>query len=60
MTTIPNEIIIKVNTKIPGRQNFTLEPSMVIQNISKDDKRIYINPLKKLDAGDLSFISEKK
>ncbi len=45
MTSIPNTLTITINTSIPGNQTIKFKPNMLIQNISKDDNKIYFNPL---------------
>ena len=54
MTTIPNELIININTSIPGYQKIKYIPSMTIKNIDKDDKTIRFDPLIKLNKCDLT------
>ena len=39
MTTIPNELIITINTSIPGYQKIRYTPSMTLKN--SNDKTIY-------------------
>ena len=36
MTTIPNELIININTSVPGFQKLRFKPSMIIKNISRE------------------------
>ena len=40
MPIIPNEIIITINTSIPGYQKIKYTPSMTIKNISNNDNTI--------------------
>ena len=49
ITTKPNELIIELRTSIPGNQLKKFEPSMVIKNLSRNDKSVLFNPLKKLN-----------
>jgi hypothetical protein len=56
MNNIPNELIIKVNTSIPGFQSFEFKPSMIIPDISKEEKTIYFNPLIKLNKDKIDSI----
>ena len=45
----PNELIIELRTSIPGNQLTQFEPSMVLKNLSSNEKSVLINPLKKLN-----------
>ena len=58
MTTIPNELIIEINTSIPGYQKIKYKPSMTIKNISSDDNKIRFNPLIKLNKNKIDKIPE--
>lgn len=58
MTTIPNELIITINTSIPGYQKITYRPSMTIPNISHTDNKILFDPLVKLNKKKLDEIPE--
>ena len=58
MPIIPNEIIITINTSIPGYQKIKYTPSMTIKNISNDDSTIRFNPLTKLSKSIIDKIPE--
>ena len=58
MTTIPNELIININTSVPGYQKLRYKPSMTIKNISKDDNKIHFEPLIKLNKTLIDKIPE--
>lgn len=58
MNIIPNELKININTTIPGFQKITYLPSMTIKNISKNDKKVYFNPLVKLNKSLIEKIPE--
>ena len=58
MPTIPNELIITINTSIPGYQKIKYTPSMTIKNISSDDKTVRFNPLTKLSKSVIDKIPE--
>ena len=58
MPIIPNEIIITINTSIPGYQKIKYTPSMTIKNISNNDNTIRFNPLTKLSKSIIDKIPE--
>jgi hypothetical protein len=58
MTTIPNELIININTSIPGYQKIRYKPSMTIKNISSDDSKIRFDPLIKLSKSVIDKVPE--
>ena len=58
MTTIPNELIIDINTSIPGYQKIRFKPSMIIKNISNDDNKVRFDPLIKLKKSVIEKIPE--
>jgi hypothetical protein len=48
MTTVPNQLIITINTSIPGFQKVKLNPSMIIKDVKGEDSTLYFDPLVKL------------
>jgi hypothetical protein len=58
MTTIPNELIINLNTSIPGYQKIKYKPKMSIKNLNGDDKQILFNPLIKLNKNIVDKVPE--
>jgi hypothetical protein len=64
MTTIPNELIININTNIYGFKNIKYFPSMTIKNFnnnfSNDNTTVLFNPLIKLNKSTVDKIPEDK
>ena len=58
MTTIPNELIININTSVPGYQKLRFKPSMIIKNISNDDSTVRFNPMIKLSKSIIDKVPE--
>lgn len=58
MTTIPDSIIININTSIPGSQSIKFTPSMIDPKIDKDNNTVYFNPLVKLDKAVIAKVPE--
>ena len=50
MSNVPNELIITINTSIPGYQKIKYTPSMTIKDISSEDKTVCFDPLMKLNS----------
>ena len=42
---VPNELHIMLHTSIPGFQKIKYIPSMTIENVDKDNKKLYFDPL---------------
>ena len=59
MEIVPNELIININTSIPGYQKIKYKPSMTLKSISKDDDKIFFNPLIKISDSVINKIPEK-
>jgi hypothetical protein len=59
MTSIPNTLSITINTSIPGHQIVKFKPNMLIQNISKDDNKVYFNPQIPLNQSIINKIPQK-
>jgi len=63
MNTVPDELIININTSIPGYEKINYNPSMSIKNININDRNVLFNPLYKLNSkyiGDVSTNDIKK
>ena len=63
MNTVPDELIININTSIPGYEKINYKPSMSIKNINANDRNVLFNPLYKLNSkniGDVSSNDTKK
>jgi hypothetical protein len=58
MTTIPNELIITINTSIPGYQKIKYKSSMTNPDINENDSKILFNPLVKLNKERIDTIPE--
>lgn len=58
MTSIPNTLIITLNTSIPGHQTIKFKPNMLIKNLSKENDKIYFNPLVPLNKSIINKIPE--
>jgi len=59
MKIIPNELIITLNTSIPGYNKIKYFPSMTIKYINREDNRILFNPLIKLNKSIIDRVPEK-
>ncbi len=59
MSAIPNELIITINTSIPGYQTVQFKPSMIIKDINPDDKSVYFDPLIKLQKSTMRDIPDE-
>lgn len=59
MNNIPYELVININTSIPGYTTFIFKPSMIITNISTDDNTVIFNPLIKLKESIINKIPEE-
>ena len=58
MTTIPNELNIKINTSIPGFSTINYTPNMTMPNIN--DKSVCFNPLVKLSQSVINSVPKDK
>ena len=58
MSIVPNELKITINTSIPGFQTIKYNPSMTIKNSSKDESKIFFNPLIKISDSVIEKIPE--
>jgi len=56
MSNVPNELIITINTSIPGYQKIKYTPSMTIKDISSDDRTVCFDPLMKLSSSVINKI----
>lgn len=59
MNNIPYELVISINTSIPGYTTLIFKPSMIIKNISNDDNTVIFNPLIKLKKSIINKIPEE-
>ena len=59
MNNIPYELVISINTSIPGYTTLIFKPSMIITNISNDDNTVIFNPLIKLKKSIINKIPEE-
>lgn len=59
MSVIPNELIVTLNTSIPGYQKIKYNGTMTIKDINKDDSTIRFDPLIKLNKAVIDKIPEK-
>ena len=58
MTTIPTQLIITINTSIPGYQKIKYKPSMTNPEIKDPNSSILFNPLVKLNKNIIDKIPE--
>lgn len=58
-TGVPDELIININTSIPGYEKIKFSPSMLSQNMNTSNRNVLFNPLYKLDAKNMGDVSEK-
>jgi hypothetical protein len=58
-TSVPDELIINIDTSIPGYEKIKFSPSMLSQNMNTSNRNVLFNPLYKLDAKNMGDISEK-
>jgi primosomal protein N' len=56
MSNVPNELIITINTSIPGYQKIKYTPSMTIKDISSEDRTVCFDPLMKLSSSVINKI----
>ena len=59
MTTIPDSIIITINTSIPGSQHIKFTPNMIDPKISKENDVVYFDPLVKLNKDVIAKVPEQ-
>ena len=58
-TSVPDELIININTSIPGYEKIKFSPSMLSQNMNTSKRNVLFNPLYKLDSKNIGDVSEK-
>ena len=55
---IPNQLNIIINTSVPGYQKIEYKPDMTIPDISKDERKIFFDPLFKLNKSYVDKVPE--
>ena len=56
--TIPNALTIIINTSVPGYQTIKYNPNMTLQNIDKDERTIWFDPLVPLEQSIIDKVPE--